>query len=94
VIGAFWSTPARQDLEAISDRIAEYDVAIANQVERQIADKAEWLVEHPYTGAPIGVGKLRKSIVVSTSYLIIYRPAGGTIEIARIRHMAEDWQNA
>ncbi len=91
---ARWSIPARLDLDRIAEHLEEFGEETANRVEREIIRKADWLTENQYTGAPLGTDELRKSIVVGTHFLIFYRPLNGTIEVARVRHMAENWQNA
>lgn len=86
-----WTRPAFDDLDAI-DRWLTANVRgeIAIDMLSAIRLRAYFLENFPHGGRPIGEG-LRVLRVIGTPYLIIYRLAGGTVQLLRIRHEREDW---
>ena len=91
---ARWSAAALNDLEQLYNWLNQRSGGHAGHVVDVITAKTRWLCEHPLTGSPLDHGEMRKSLVAGTSYLIFYRHRGAEVEIVRIRHAAEDWQNA
>lgn len=86
-----WVPGARRELRRAFTFYRLIDVDLALRITRLIEAKADWLSAIPATGAPFA-GGLRKSLVVGTPYLIIYRVRQTTIGIVRVRHAAEDWR--
>ncbi len=86
-----WAAATRRDLASIIDFISqENPVAAAEQVQR-IERRADDLMDFPSLGRPGRLPSTRELVVPGTSYLLIYRSYGETVEILRVLHGARDW---
>jgi len=86
------SERADEDLIAIWSYVAEQNPAAADQLIRRIDAACERLVDVPLMGRARGRrGRGLRSWVVG-SYVIFYRPVGGTVAVVRIIHGARDIQ--
>jgi plasmid stabilization system protein ParE len=52
---------------------------------KQFSRTKALLKENPYAGNPVGVGDLRKLVIINTPFVLFYRVSGQTIEIVQIR---------
>jgi toxin ParE1/3/4 len=90
---AAWTPDAKADLARIDDFYAEIAPDYADRVGDAALAAARFLVQFPYAGTSIDIDDARKWVVRPTPYILIYRPQRDTIQILRVRHMAEDWKS-
>ena len=90
---ADWTADAQADLAKIDDFYAETAPDYADRVGDAALAAARFLTEFPHAGASIDIDDIRKCLVRATPYVLIYRPMRDTVQILRVRHMSEDWQN-
>lgn len=86
-----WTGPATEDLWAIDGWLEENasgEIALATLA--AIRFRADFLLDFPHGGRPIGEG-IRVLRVIDTPHLIFYQISGDTVEILRIRREREDW---
>jgi toxin ParE1/3/4 len=88
------TTPARRDLIAILDYIAEDNPSAAFDVVDQIAAAALRLRDFPLSGREGELRETRELVIPGLSYLLIYRVREATIEILRVLHGAQQWPPA
>jgi toxin ParE1/3/4 len=84
---------ALADFLEAQDYIAKDNLLAAQAVAQRIDDAALGLLEHPGIGRPGQVEGTRERMVSNTPYLIVYRVRGQEIELLRIWHGRQDWQN-
>ncbi|MBV8972576.1 MAG: type II toxin-antitoxin system RelE/ParE family toxin [Sphingomonadaceae bacterium] len=88
---AAWSAASRRDLRRAFDYYKVLDADLALRIVETIEAKGDWLAEFPFTGSPLR-GRLRKSLVAGTPYLIVYRPASTGIIVGRVFHAKQNWR--
>lgn len=88
---AEWTAPAKIDLQNLYLWHLDYDLATADRFVRAVVAKCDWLALNPLIGSPLDRSR-RKSLVVGTSYLVIYRPATDGITVLRIYHQSQNWR--
>ena len=87
-----WTKPSVADLSAIrGGLIREASVPIAIRVLEQIRRQADQLEAFPALGTALTPTR-RKLRVRGTNYVIIYRIKSTAIEILRVHHVRQDWQ--
>ncbi len=86
-----WSRPAQRDLLTITDHYDAIDPDLTDSLLQHIAGAPLILLEHPHIGAPTDWPGVRKWRVRGAPFLLFYLVRRGQVEIARIRHAAEDW---
>ncbi|HLH17451.1 MAG TPA: type II toxin-antitoxin system RelE/ParE family toxin [Bryobacteraceae bacterium] len=87
-----WTTPALNDLKAISRRIEQQrNLTTANRVCRHIYDSIQTLRRHPHTGRPGAEEGTRELVITKSPYIVIYRLQPGAVQVLRIWHGAQDW---
>lgn len=85
-----WTTPARLQLIAIQDYIAEQDPEAAHRVVNEICRKTETLLsENPRIGRRGLVSGTRELVIWNTPYIAAYRVTD-RIEILSVRHGAQE----
>lgn len=87
-----WTVTATADLRAIDDWLTrEADPATSERVLRAILERAEFLLDFPRGGPPMGpeAGTLR---VRNSPYSLVYRVTGEDIQILRVHHARQDWR--
>jgi len=87
-----WAGLARADLDAIDDRYAAIDVALADRMLRAAIAEADFLSKWPLARSLIGDGPRRKWNVRGTPYILIYTPREDHVRIQRVRHARENWK--
>jgi len=85
-----WSDASRRDLQEIDAFISRENAEAALAILRRIRKGAELLEQFPAIG-PILQGELRYLSVRGTPYVIVYRIEKGRVDVARLRHVREDW---
>jgi plasmid stabilization system protein ParE len=90
---AHWTPDAKADLAKIDDFYTEIALDYADKVGDAAIAAAQFLLQFPYAGTSIDIDDVRKWRVRATPYILIYRTQRDAVQILRIRHMAEDWQN-
>lgn len=85
-----WMRPAAIDLKRTYQRIAAGSAAGADKIVRHIVAKANELALYPGMGR---VGRVpgTRELVVHKHYFLVYRIAGATVQILRVKHTAQQW---
>ncbi len=89
---------AREDVVAITSRIARDNLSAALRVNVQIENAFELLAEMPRAGPVCGFSEAELSdlrfwpIKRFRHYLVIYRPTDNGVEIVRVIHAARDFR--
>lgn len=84
-----WLRKALKSLEQAYDYIAETDADAAIALVLKIQAATQQLAEFPMMGRVGRVDGTRELVIVSTSYLVIYRVKGNAVEILRVLHAAK-----
>jgi addiction module RelE/StbE family toxin len=84
---------ALADFLDAQEYIAQDSPLAAQAVAQRIDEAARGLLDHPHIGRPGHVEGTRERVVSRTPYLIVYRVRGQEIELLRIWHGNQDWQN-
>ena len=77
---------ARTDLRTIIDKISEDDPAAAARMLDRLEHRWQLLLAYPYSGVARDDIESGMRHAVVAPYLILYRVAGGEIEIVRVLH--------
>jgi toxin ParE1/3/4 len=88
-----WTRLALADLNQAQEYIAQDNPAAANSVAQRVHDAALGLCENPLMGRPGQVTGTREWVVTQTPYLLVYRVKGDAVEIVRLWHGRQNWQN-
>lgn len=85
-----WRPVAEADRDAIVEHIAEDNPVAAVELGDAIDRRIAGLPEHPML---YRAGRMRgtREMVVHPNYVVVYRIAGGEIEILRVLHSARQW---
>jgi addiction module RelE/StbE family toxin len=86
-----WSPTAERNLDAIWEYIAQDNLDAADRMIERLRTAADVLLTSPLIGREGRVGGTRESVIADTSYLLIYAPSRGRIDIGRVLHGAQDW---
>jgi addiction module RelE/StbE family toxin len=86
-----WSKPARRDLFAVSEYIAQDNPAAADHVVERIEQAVDRLARHPGLGRPGRVAGTRELIIATLPYVVPYRLRGDRVQILRVLHAARQW---
>lgn len=92
MIRLVWTIEANADLRRIDNWLLEQstaDVAVRTLV--AIKQRADFLLNFPRGGRPLGPPDYRLLRVFDTPYLIAYRVKNDQVEILRVFHEREDW---
>ena len=81
-----WLPSARDDLRQIVAYIAKENIPAARRLKIRIETSVLALSEHPYLYPPSDRGSGLREIVVHPNYIVLYRVATSSIEIANIVH--------
>ena len=84
-----WTTQAAEDIVGIVRHIQEENPTAAQQVAEQIFGSLQNLTTFPRMGRP---GEQGARELVTGPYIVIYRVAGGFIELLHIWHGAQNWR--
>ncbi len=86
-----WSRYAERDADAIEEHIAVDRPATAVEVRDQIELQIRRLKDFPEIGRK-GRGRgTRELVIAGLPWIVVYRATGGTIEVARVLHGAQQW---
>lgn len=90
MISLVWKRQARNDLIKIVEYISQDNPDAAEKLANNIEVKAEKLLKYPNL---FRAGRKRgtRELVVHENYLVIYRVQGDTVEILRVKHVAQQW---
>lgn len=83
-----WLKTALRNLEGIANYIALDNPERASIFVQEIREKTIVLHNFPSVGRPGRVAGTRE-LVVHKNYIVIYRMKSGSIEILRVRHVAQ-----
>lgn len=90
MISLVWKRQARNDLIKIVEYISQDNPDAAEKLANNIEVKAEKLLKYPNL---FRAGRKRgtRELVAHENYLVIYRVQGDTVEILRVKHVAQQW---
>lgn len=90
-----WTQQAREGLRSIGMYIGrkERRPSVAARVMREIREKCNHYARHPLTGTSRDEFGEGCRLGVHSRWVILYRPAGGGIEVLRIFDGAEDYES-
>ena len=84
-----------QELESISDAIAQHDPVAAARIVNEIHTKASRLLSaHPFIGRPGEISGTRELVIVGTAYVLAYRVVNEQVEVLFVQHGARAWPDA
>lgn len=86
-----WTPLAREDRDAIFDRIAKDNAHAAIGVDERIGVAAKQLLAFPESGRPGRVENTRELVVPRSPYIIAYQLLPGRVRILRVLHGAQIW---
>jgi toxin ParE1/3/4 len=86
-----WSTPAAQDLYAITRHISRNNRQAARQVAQTLHEGCSRLVQFPELGRRGRIEGTRELIFSGLPYIVVYRVRAETVELLRIYHAAQNW---
>lgn len=85
-----WRPQAENDLIKIIEHIWQDNPERAVTFAQEIQAKAEKLREHPELYR-IGRKRGTRELVAHENYIVIYRVLPKTVEILRVKHVAQQW---
>jgi len=88
-----WTRLALADFLGAQEHIAKDNPLVAQAVAQRIDEAARGLLDQPHMGRLGHIEGTREQVVSKTPYLIVYRVHGPEIELLRIWHGRQDWQN-
>ena len=88
------SNRSQADLADILYFYEQHDEELAARIERAVIAAPDFLVEFPRAGPAVGLGGLRKWPIGNLPLLLLYRVRTQGVEIARVRHMAQNWRRS
>lgn len=86
-----WTEPARQDLRAIFEYIAEENPRAARALLAEIKERVGVLIDQPQLGRAGRVEGTRELVLTGTSYILPYRIKDQQIQILAVLHTARQW---
>ena len=85
-----WTKPARADINAIWDYLAERNPYAAEMVDSRILRDVEGLIAFPKRGRPGRVAGTRELVIPSLPYIVVYGIGSTEVVIYRVVHGAQD----
>ena len=89
---ANWSHAALDDLTSIRAYLVQFDADLAERELAELILAARWLADCPHAGPALGVQSVRKWRPRGSRYVILYTPSTDGIDVARVRHVRDDWR--
>lgn len=86
-----WTAGAADDLERISDHIAEDNPEAALKTLRAIFSRVEELATFPRRGRKGREESTRELVLFPLPYIAVYRVTEDVVEILHFYHGAQDW---
>lgn len=86
----FWKKQAINDMVKIGRHIALDSPVNAEKTVDLIENKVGPLAEHPEMGRT-GRKRGTRELVAHENYIVIYRVMPATVEILRVKHVAQQW---
>jgi toxin ParE1/3/4 len=86
-----WTTPAREQLVALHQYIAEENPGAAAQTVDRVWKNSQLLARHPMAGRPGRVDGTRELAIGGTPFVVAYRVGRSEIEILAVMHGARKW---
>lgn len=88
-----WKPAAIADRKSITAYIAQDNPRAAIEIGDMLIQKGAQLDQYPTLGR-VGRVKGTRELVVHAHYILIYRVAGPTVEILRVKHATQNWPGA
>lgn len=88
-----WTPEAIQDREGIYDYIESKNPLAALALDELFSDKADLLVDHPYSGRE-GKTTGTQELVVHHHYMLVYEVIGTQVRVLNVVHTARQWPPA
>lgn len=82
------------DLEHIHTYIRQYHPSAASAIVQRIRDSIKKLSDFPYSGRQGKVFSTRELIITNTRYNAVFRIMPDRVEILKIIHQAQNWEEA
>ncbi|HKV23883.1 MAG TPA: type II toxin-antitoxin system RelE/ParE family toxin [Candidatus Acidoferrum sp.] len=86
-----WTTPAREQLVAAHQYIAEDHPRAAARMAEKIWKSTQLLGKHPMAGRPERVEGTRELVVRGTPFVVAYRVRRNEVQILAVMHGARKW---
>lgn len=84
-----WLPTALDKLTEIRRHIGNDNPLAAQRMAKRILAAGNALEMFPERGRPTGVPDVRELVIAGTSYLLVYRVVGKTVQILRVWHEAQ-----
>ncbi|MDV2984386.1 UNVERIFIED_CONTAM: type II toxin-antitoxin system RelE/ParE family toxin [Methylobacteriaceae bacterium AG10] len=85
-----YTPDAAAELDAVQAYIAERSPQGARRVQRRSRTVIDLLLEHPRSGRPTSLPRMRRIVATPYPYLIFYEASEDDLIILGIRHAARD----
>ncbi|MFZ5836582.1 MAG: type II toxin-antitoxin system RelE/ParE family toxin [Pseudomonadota bacterium] len=89
-----WTPPAIRDLQSLRNYIAQDKPSAAGKQVKIILTAVAGLSQFPESGRPGRKAGTRELVIGKTPYLAIYRNRNERLEILRILHGRQSWNNS
>ena len=86
-----WSTAALQDFSRIIEYILRDNATAAERVAEIVLEAVDSLTSFPYRGRLGRLEGTREFVLPSLPFIVVYRIAKETVEIAGVIHGAQRW---
>ena len=86
-----WSNDADRDVDSIWEYIAADNIDAADELIETLRKAADRLADFPMLGRTGSQKGTRELVVAGTSYILIYRLVGKSVEVLRALHGAQKW---
>ena len=86
-----WTTDAADDLEKISDYMADDRSETARRIALEIARAVGGLGTFPNRGRPGRVEGTRELVLAPLPFIAVYEVHGEDVQVLRILHGAQEW---
>jgi plasmid stabilization system protein ParE len=88
----YWTPEALDDLGRLDDHYRQIDGDLAHKIAQAMFAAARFLAESPRVGPFVTDAPVRKWRVQRFPVILLYRERKNIVEILRIRHSRENWQ--
>lgn len=89
-----WSQEAAEDLDGLTDWIAERNVRAAIDTVTSILDGTRRLSDFPVLGRPGRVDRTRELPITGTPFIVVYVVEEEFVAVVRVLHGAREWPPA
>lgn len=92
MIRVVWTTPARDDLRAIREFIAQDSERYARVTTERLVTSVQRLQEHPLSGRVVPeIGRQTIREVIDGAYRVVYRVTPDAIQVLAVVHSAREF---